>query len=283
MDLILYNPKSNNSHGNVQTNKLIKKYKKSNTPFRLKSILKVKDLKAYIEANTHFDKIILLGGDGTIHRMVNDFADTGFKKEIYIMKNGSGNDFLRSLKNNDKKPQYVMHATLDNKTEHYFINGTGIGLDGLIINYVDNAKRKGKFSYFMCSLKAMINYVPEDLDVIVDDVPHHFKNAFLVTVNNGRFIGGGMQISPKANINDEDLDVIIVHSIKKAFLLLIFSTIYLGIHTKFKKYVFATKCKKIDINFTTPQITQSDGERTDDITSMKVSCSHKTVNLKAYK
>jgi diacylglycerol kinase family enzyme len=282
MDLILYNPKSKNSHGNVQTHKLIKKYKKTNTPFRLKSILKVKDLRAYLSDNPHFEKIILLGGDGTIHKMVNDLVDSDFDKPIYIKKNGSGNDFLRSLKDNDKKPQYVMHATLDDISEHYFINGTGIGLDGLIINYVDNAKTKGKFSYFLSSIKGMINYIPEDLNIVIDDIPHHFKNAYLVTVNNGRFIGGGMQISPNANINDKDLDVIIVHSIKKAFLLLIFSTIYLGIHTKFKKYVFSSKCKKIDINFTTPQITQSDGERTDDITSMKITCSHKTVNLKAY-
>lgn len=282
MDLILYNPKSKNSRGNVQTNKLIKKYKKANIPFRLKSILKVNDLRPYLMENPHFEKVILLGGDGTIHKMVNDLAESDFDKPIYIKKNGSGNDFLRSLKDNDKAPQYIMHAALDNNTEHYFINGTGIGLDGLIIDYVDKAKNKGKLTYFISSIKAMINYIPEDLDVIIDDVPHHFKNAYLVTVNNGRFIGGGMQITPKANINEANLDVLIVHSIKKMFLLLIFSTIYLGIHTKFKKYVFAAKCKKVDINFTTPQITQSDGEKTDDISSMKISCTDKTIQLKAY-
>lgn len=283
MDLILYNPKTKNSRGNIQTHKLIKKYKKNNVPFRLKSILKVNDLKTYLKENQHFEKIILLGGDGTIHRMVNNLADSDFDKQIYLKKNGSGNDFLRSLKNNDENPQYLSLAKLDNNTDHYFINGTGIGLDGLIINYVDKAKNKGKFTYFLCSLKAMINYVPEDIDIVIDDVPHHFKNTYLVTVNNGRYIGGGMQITPNASIDDNNLDLVIVHSIKKAFLLLIFSTIYLGIHTKFKKYVYYTKCKKVDIKFTTPQITQSDGERTDDITSMTVESTNKTVKLKTYK
>lgn len=282
MDLILYNPRSKNSRGNVQTNKLIRKYRKNNTPFRLKSILKVDDLKPYLSDNPHFERVILLGGDGTIHKMVNDLVESDFNKPIYIKKNGSGNDFLRSLRNHDKNPQYIMHASLDNKTDHYFINGTGIGLDGLIINYVDNAKRKGKFTYFMSSIKAMIKYIPEDIDVEIDGENHHFKKAYLVTVNNGRYIGGGMQITPKANIDDNDLDVVVVHGIKKAFLLLIFSTIYLGIHTKFTKWVFAKKAKKVNIQFSTPQISQSDGERTDDITSMNISCSNKTIQLKAY-
>ncbi len=282
MDLILYNPRSKNSRGNVQTHKLIKKYKKNNTPFRLKSILKVNNLSLYLNQNPHFKKVILLGGDGTIHRMVNNLVSSDYDKPIYIKKNGSGNDFLRSLKGYDSNPQYVMEAALDNNTKHYFINGTGIGLDGLIIDYVDNAKSKGKLTYFLSSLRAMINYVPEDLDVVIDGEKVHFKDAYLVSVNNGRFIGGGMEITPNAKIDDDTLEVLIVHSIKKAFLLLIFSTIYLGIHTKFKKYVFSKRCKAIDINFTTPQITQSDGEKTDDITSMSIKCSQKTVNLKAY-
>ena len=58
MDLILYNPISKNSHGNVQTHKLIKYYKKHSIPFRLKSILKIDDIKAYLDAREEFDKVI---------------------------------------------------------------------------------------------------------------------------------------------------------------------------------------------------------------------------------
>lgn len=282
MDLILYNPKSKNSQGNVQTHKLIKKYKKSKKPFRLKSILKINNLREYLESNQHFSKVILLGGDGTIHKLVNELVLSDFETPIHLKKNGSGNDFLRSLKKNDAQPQYVMETTLDNNTKHCFINGTGIGLDGLIIQYVDQAKNKGKLTYFLSSVRAIINYIPEELNITMDNEDYHFKKAYLCAINNGRYIGGGMQITPKANINDQNLDVLIVHSIPKFMILLIFSTIYLGIHTKFTKYVFARKCKEISVNFTTPQITQSDGERTDDITSLSVKCTNKTVNLKAY-
>ena len=148
MDLILYNPKSKNSKANVQTHKLVRTYKKEGKPFRLKSILKIHDIKEYLDKRQHYEKIILLGGDGTIHQLINDLADYDIKQQIYIKRNGSGNDFLRSLKNNDEKPQYLMQATLDNKSSHYFMNGTGIGIDGLTIDFVDKAKSKGKLTYF---------------------------------------------------------------------------------------------------------------------------------------
>ncbi|AIO18326.1 Putative lipid kinase BmrU [Candidatus Izimaplasma bacterium HR1] len=282
MDLILYNPKSKNSKANIQTHKLVRKYKIEKKPFRLKNILKIHDMKKYLEDNKRFENIILLGGDGTINTLVNNVFDYDIKQSFHIKKNGSGNDFLRSLKNKDKNPQYIMENTLDQEETHHFINGTGFGLDGLIIDYVDKAKNKGKLSYFICSIKGMMSYVPEPLEVVIDGQKYNFEKAYMVVINNGRFVGGGMQITPNANIDDEDLDVIIVHGLSKFMLLILFSTIYLGIHTKFTKWVFYKKCKSIKATFTTPQICQSDGEKHEDVTSMEVKSSEKNIHLRAY-
>jgi diacylglycerol kinase family enzyme len=282
MDLILYNPKSKNSRGNIQTHRLIKKYRKENSSFRLKSILKIDNLGDFLNNNKQFEKVILLGGDGTIHNVVNDLTKTPNNTPIYIKRNGSGNDYLRSLKSNSNLPQSIMKATLDNTDSHYFINGTGIGIDGLIIDYVDHAKNKGKLTYFLSSIRAMLNYIPEDITVDIDQKQFHFKKAYLVAINNGKYIGGGMKITPKADISDEFLDVVIVHSIKKLFMLIVFSSIYLGLHTKLKKYVFSTKCKSIEVQFKTPQITQSDGERTDDISTLKAEVTNRKVHFKSY-
>jgi len=283
MDLILYNPKSKNSHGNIQTHKLVKKYKKAKTPFRLKSILKIDDITSYLDDHPDIEKIILLGGDGTINNLVNNIILYDLKQNIYIKKNGSGNDFLRSLKSRDQNPQYIMQNTLDNTSTHYFINGTGIGLDGMVIDYVDKAKNKGKLSYFVSSFKSMMNFVPEPLSVQIDGEEFSFRKAYSVIVNNGRFVGGGMEMTPKACIDDENLEVLIIHSIPKIFLLIIFSSVYFGLHTKFKRYVFTKKCKHITAQFTTPQIAQSDGEKYTDVTSVDIRSTHKQIHLRAYK
>lgn len=282
MDLILYNPKSKNSKANIQTHKLIKKYRLEKKPFRLKSILKINDTKKYLEENKHFEKIILLGGDGTINKFVNKVYDYEISQEIYLKKNGSGNDFLRSLKTNDLNPQYIIENTLDNSNKHYFINGTGLGIDGLIIDYVDKAKKKGKLTYTLSSLRAILKYTPETLEAVIDGDKYTFEKTYMVTINNGKFIGGGMKISPKANLDDELLDVIIVHGISKPVLLILFMTIYLGLHTKFTKWIFNRKCKTIDVKFKTPQFCQSDGELYDNITTMSVKSSGNQIHLKSY-
>jgi ribosomal protein S30 len=57
MDLILYNPLSNNKKSNIQTNKLIRKYKKNKTPFRLKNILKIQNIKEYLATKLNKEQV----------------------------------------------------------------------------------------------------------------------------------------------------------------------------------------------------------------------------------
>ena len=283
MDLILYNPKSKNTRSSVQTHKLVRHYKKNGIPFRLKSVLKIKDIRAYLEGKSHIDKVILLGGDGTINYLVNSIFDVEIKQDIYLKRNGTGNDFLRSLRKNDTSPQYIMESTYDTGFKTYFINGTGMGIDGYVGYLMNKSKRKGKLAYLFATLKALIQYIPEELELEIDGVHHKFDKTFLITMNNGKYFGGGMKISPHADITDEYLDVIIVHSIPKWLLLPIFFTIYIGKHTWFKRWVKHFKAKHIIAKYKTPQITQADGENYYDITEMNVKSSGKTIHLRHYK
>jgi diacylglycerol kinase family enzyme len=282
MDLILYNPISKNSRGNVQTHKLIKYYKKHKHPFRLKSILKIDDIKSYLDERDEFDKVILLGGDGTINHLANQLVNYPNKPIIHLKKNGSGNDFLRTLKHQDQDPQYVIQNTLDDGSTHYFMNGTGIGLDGLVIDYLDSAKNKRKLSYFIASYKGMVNFVPEPLKITLDGTDYHFDKAYTLIINNGMYVGGGMKMTKEACLNNEELDILVVHRIPKIFLMFIFISVYFGLHTKFKKYVFSKKAKHIKGTFTTPQIVQMDGEKYLDVTSIDVKSTGNTLFFKQY-
>ena len=282
MDLILYNPLSKNSKSNIQTHKLVQEYKKSNIPFRLKSILKIDDIRLYLEDKSHIDNVILLGGDGTINRFVNNIIDYDLKQDIYLKSNGSGNDFLRSLKTNDDLPQHIMKVVYDSGKTTHFVNGVGIGLDGLVAQIVDSQEKKGKLRYMWCTIKGMFKFIPEPATVIADGKEYKYDKVYIVAVNNGKYFGGGMQITPDANISDENLDVIIVHTISKLFILPIFFTIYVGLHTKFTKYVTNFKAKHVEAIFTTPQISETDGESHYDVTSMKVESSQKLLHLRCY-
>ncbi len=283
MDLILYNPLSKNSKSNVQTNKLVRQYKKNRIPFRLKSILKIADIKQYLANNKDIDKVILLGGDGTINHFVNDVIENDLTQDIILKPNGSGNDFLRSLVHMDEKPQYIIESVYDTGFKTYFINGTGMGVDGYVVYLLSKEKNKGLLGYFKSTIKGLLTYIPEPLTVTIDGESHYFEKAYLITMNNGRYFGGGMKVAPKGNINDEYLDVVVAHSANKLQLIFIFLTIYIGKHPMFKKYVFYKRGKHIKAEFTSPQISQADGENYYDITTIEVKSTHKQIHFKSYK
>jgi len=282
MDLILYNPLSKNNKSNIQTNKLVRKYKKNKTPFRLKSILKIQDIKEYLDTKKDIDRVILLGGDGTLNRFVTELVDYGFTQDIYLKPNGSGNDYMRTLRGSDKEAQYVMEAKLDTGIKTNFINGAGMGVDGYVGYLIDQGTNKGFYGYLKSTIKALIKYIPEPIVINIDGKEHKFKKAYLVSVNNGKYVGGGMKMAPLANIHDETIDVLVAHSISKIFLIFIFLTIYTGKHLKFKKYIFHAKGKHIKATFTSPQIYQADGESYYDVTSFEVKSTGKTLHFKAF-
>ena len=91
-----------------------------------------------------------------------------------------------------------------------------------------------------------------------------------------------MKVSPTANLHDDDLDVIIAHTINKLFIVFVFLTIYIGKHTSFKKYVFNAKGKHIKATFDTPQSAQCDGENYYNIRSFDVKSSGKSIHLRYY-
>jgi len=88
-----------------------------------------------------------------------------------------------------------MQATYNNHHQQLFMNGAGIGIDGLVLQYIDEAKSKGKFRYFVNTLKALKNYQPTDSIVWIDGEELTFHNTYLITANNGKYIGGGMKIT----------------------------------------------------------------------------------------
>jgi diacylglycerol kinase family enzyme len=283
MDLLLYNPLSKNNKGNITTHKLVRYYKKNNIPFRLKSIIKIDDTVKFLDEKDHFKNIILLGGDGTINRFVNDIENYVLKTPIYLKRNGSGNDFLRSLKHQKTTTQEIMQATFDDKKTQLFLNGAGIGLDGLVLQYIDQSRNKGKFRYFVNTLKALIHYQPTDSTVWIDGEKKEFKRTYLIVANNGKYVGGGMKITPKADLSTNTLDVIIVHTIPKWLIFFIFITIYLGIHTIFTKYVYTAKATSLKVQMPKPSIAQLDGEITNNVTTLEVSSSKKQIHFKQYK
>lgn len=281
MVIILHNPLSKNRKSRRVTKKIVDHFKKNDIIFRVKSLLKIKDLEDYLNHTHKKHTILLIGGDGTINTFINNTMNIAIAQDIYLKRSGSGNDFLRSLKKQKSAVQYIMQLE-HNQEKRYFINGAGMGIDGMISHFVNQSKRKNRFNYFLKTLKAFFIYKPKYMEVKLDDTLYRFKKAWLININNGAFIGGGMKLTPKARLDENKLDVIVVHRVPRLILFFIFISVYFGLHTYLKPFVFYKKATTIEATMFSPQIAQCDGECFENTQEIIVKPTNKHAKFKPY-
>lgn len=267
--ILLYNPLSRNEKTKNIAYKLEKKLQKKGHTTFIGSILDIVDVGEYISSLKDDDNIVILGGDGTIHHLVNNVRGYDIKQNVYtIKKAGTGNDFVRSLRGNGmfvlindyiKDVPRVRH----NKEEEYkvFANSVGMGIDAHVCELV-NRSRKGKSdsNYFKSAFKAFTTSKPFNVAITIDGKREEHEKVWFVLVTNSTHFGGGMKVSPKSKRLDDILEVIVIKRVPRFLLFLIFPTIYIGLHRLFKRWVKFYEGKHIVLETKEGQYVQHDGE-----------------------
>ena len=275
---------------------------------RVKDITKLDSIEERLaKINKEKDKILIVGGDGTLTSLINKYKKYLDKlPKIYAVKAGTGNDFLRNIIHsgypveniNNKyflinpflknlpickvnniypsKPipipfKNVFLLLLVNNNEKTFLNGIGIGLDGYICKNVEEQRNKNnKQSFFKITLKSFMEFKPlEKLTIEVDGQKHELKKCWFASIMNGKYYGGGMKIAPKADFKGEKLQAIIINDINKFKLFMLFPLIYTGNHSKVKAVHFF-EGKHIKITSDEKTYVQIDGEPQKDINEIEV-------------
>ena len=94
------------------------------------------------------DEVVLIGGDGTINYLVNSYDCSKLKNNVYLLANGTGNDFLKDINETTDKeillnPYLANLPTVKvNGIERKFINNMGFGIDGYCCEVADQIKEK---------------------------------------------------------------------------------------------------------------------------------------------
>ncbi len=238
------------------------------------------DVRKTISELSDEDKVLLIGGDGTLNRFANDTADMDYPCDIYLYKSGTGNDFMKDVEdkvenNMVKINEYLTDLptiTVKGKTYRY-INGIGYGIDGMCCEVADKMKAEGKenINYAGISIKLLIHgYKCPDAKVTVDGKVYNFKKVWLASAMKGRFYGGGLNIAPSQDRKSGKLTAAIVHSSGKLKTLIVFPQIFKGQHVKHKKMFTAIEGREITVEFTHPMALQIDGETVLGVTSYTV-------------
>jgi diacylglycerol kinase (ATP) len=223
--------------------------------------------------------IIVVGGDGTIHEVVNGIGK--YRVPIGYIPGGSGNDFGRGCRIKGKPEQIVRNIVenpvgtsywigdllIENGEQRHFVNSIGFGFDAEIAENANQSVFKkllnrfhvGKLSYVIALIMVLFKFKPFELEIEVNGSRQVLKKCWMVTVSNHQFYGGGMKIIPTAKIQAKKMPVLIIQDISKWKILGLFLTVFTGKHTSFKE-VTVLEVEKVAIYSKKPIFYQVDGQ-----------------------
>jgi YegS/Rv2252/BmrU family lipid kinase len=206
-------------------------------------------------SKSNFDIIVAVGGDGTVHEVINGINNTDVA--LGIIPLGTGNDFARYFripKNVDKALEILLKGKIkliDSAVVNKYItcnNIANIGLDADVAAEITKSKKfvGGIFAYTLGLINVLIKYKPYSIKIDIDGKKIKRK-IMLAAFGNCSFYGGGFKILPDANPDDGYIDVIIVNEINKLKLLFLLPMAIFGKHTVLK-CVEMYKAEKIQIS-----------------------------------
>ncbi|MFQ6608705.1 MAG: diacylglycerol/lipid kinase family protein [Fidelibacterota bacterium] len=167
-----------------------------------------------------YDVITAFGGDGTVNEVVNGLA--GSETPLGVLPIGTGNDLARGCGiplSPEKAVDTLIHGTprkidLGMFNGRYFSNVVGIGFDG----YSSKESRKitklrGTLVYIWVVLKTLKKYNAINMTIEMDNNRVEGP-TYLFSIGNGWSVGGGMQLTPSAILDDGVLSLCHVSDIK---------------------------------------------------------------------
>ncbi len=270
MVYVLYNANAGAHYGRDKVEEKIRA-EFPNEEIILRDTIVTEDKKEYISHISPEDKLVIVGGDGTLNRFVNAVEEE-YPFPIYCYAGGTGNDFINDVVGTGIDSIVEINKYIKslpeievNGTHRKFINGIGYGIDGWCCEVGDIYRDKtGKApNYTAIALKGLLyKFKTVNAKVTVDGETREYKNVWMVPTMNGRYFGGGMMVTPEQNrLNaDRELSIVIVQCKSRFKLLTVFPKIFKGKHTKHTDVFEVIRGREVSVEFDRPIALQIDGE-----------------------
>ena len=161
-------------------------------------------------------EIIALGGDGTLHEVLNGLADPS-ACNFGLIPSGTGNDFAEKIGlplDADATARIVLKGEVK-ETDYLEVGGmrcmnvAGVGMDVDVLERCQKGKMKGKLKYFKSLLQSLFSFKGYRVEIQSEEVTET-RDVLLAAACNGAQFGGGIRICPAADVADGKLDVVIV-------------------------------------------------------------------------
>ncbi len=219
---------------------------------------------------TDIDGVLVLGGDGTMHDVVNAlYTNNRLDIPVLLFPAGSGNAFnhdFDSLTYKKAASRLRQFRTIEidlmqivyNEQPCISFNMIGWGLVNDISQLSENIRWIGPIRYTLSALAAIVPNPSSRLQIKMDDVSYDEEFSFVLILNT-KHTGKGMKMAPYADLQDGLMDVILVRKTSMINLLRLFPKIYSGKHIK-SKYLEYRQVKTLSLTTNSTQNLTIDGE-----------------------
>ena len=230
------------------------------------------------------DDLIVIGGDGTINEVINNYHG----REFIYLAYGSGNDLARSIKFNrnieisklldsNKYIEYDVGVVNDRK----FCSGFDIGFNADIIKRANGSRLKkylGKYIYFLEGVIGIIRLKKYKAKILWDAGGIDTDKLYLLNVMIQPYEGGGIKFAPNATGQDNILHVMIMENMTVITFIYNYLCLLLKRHDKLKN-IKHIRTHRLIIK-TNQKYFQIDGELVNNTEQLELSCISKFYKLK---
>ncbi len=226
-------------------------------------------------AEQGYERVIALGGDGTVHEVVNGLMQVpaGRRPALGVVPIGSGNDFAHAIGVPKAADHALAHAltapaspidlglmTDENGRQEYFDNTLGMGFDAVVtIRSHKLPLLRGFLMYLVAVLQTIITNHRPALMKIESDGQMMEQSNIMLTLCNGPRQGGGFIVAPEARNDDGLLNFAMIGRCSRLTMLRILPEVMKGTHARFPQVTLGTT-RRMSLKSDLPLYIHTDGE-----------------------
>jgi diacylglycerol kinase (ATP) len=219
--------------------------------------------------------VAALGGDGTVHEVVNGLMqfDRSKRPLLGIIPLGSGNDFASTIgvENEPEKSAIRLYQGVQKQVDigvvtdetgkkEFWDNTIGVGFDASATIHARQITRLQGFPMYLWAVIRTILRNHDSAHMTIETETEMYEGEMImVAFCNGPREGGGFHVAPDAVTDDGVLNFAYIEKVSRLMMFRILPEVMRGTHERFRQ-VRLGEARKTILKFDRPMAIHTDGE-----------------------